>query len=151
MDKFKVISSTLAAILSAAFGWFGWLVILYALTMAIDYVTGTIVAFKEKCWSSHVARQGLWKKVGSLLAVLVAVLTDMLLSIAVNYAGIVLPFTYKSLLSPLVLVWYTLTELGSIVENAGRMGAPVPQILKHTLSVLREKTEEKGDNATLKK
>jgi len=151
MDKFKVMSSTLVAMLSAAFGWFGWLIILYVLTMAIDYVTGTIVAFKEKSWSSRVARQGLWKKASSLLAVLVAALTDMLLSIAVNYAGIVLPFTYKSLLSPLVLVWYTLTELGSIVENAGRMGAPVPQILKNTLSVLREKTGENNDNATSKK
>ena len=30
------------------------------------------------------------------------------------------------LLVPLVLVWYALTELGSIVENAAAMGAPIP-------------------------
>ena len=58
-----------------------------------------------------------------------------------------LPFHYDFLICPLVLVWYILTELGSIVENAGKMGTPIPHFLKDTLSVLNSSVE----NADTKK
>ena len=40
--------------------------------------------------------------------------------------GVELPFIYTVLLCPLVVIWYILTEVGSIIENAGALGTPIP-------------------------
>ena len=45
---------------AALHGWLGWLVVLYAVCMMLDWVTGTVLAIKNGVWSSHKARQGLW-------------------------------------------------------------------------------------------
>ena len=57
-----------------------------------------------------------------------------------------LPFEYTTLLCPLVVVWYTLTELGSIVENAVALGAPVPQWLKKMLSAAKDAVDKLGED-----
>ena len=59
--------------------------------------------------------------------------------------GVVLPFEYTTLLCPLVVVWYTLTELGSIVENAVSLGAPVPQWLQKMLSAAKDAVDKLGE------
>jgi phage-related holin len=48
-------------------------------------------------------------------------------------------------LCPLVVVWYILTELGSIAENAAAMGAPVPEFLKKILQKTKAAADEAGD------
>ena len=53
-----------------------------------------------------------------------------------------LPFTYTVFLCPCVLVWYLLTEAGSIVENAGALGAPIPEWLKRAVAELRDRVDE---------
>lgn len=71
------------------------------------------------------ARSGIWHKAGMLVVVIVAALTDAVLSIAVaNLPG--LGITYQSLILPVVLVWYIFTELGSIAENARPHGCRCP-------------------------
>lgn len=118
----------------ALHGWMGWLVVLYAVSAMMDYVTGTALAIKEKTWSSSKARQGLWHKGGSIIIIGVSVLTDILLGLTINYMpGLKLPFEYDMLLTPIVLLWFIISELGSILENAAQMGAPVPSFLKDVL------------------
>ena len=59
-----------------------------------------------------------------------------------------LPFPYTVLVSALVLVWYILTELGSIVENAGALGAPVPAWLGRMIAALGSRVDRAaGDGA----
>ena len=41
----------------------------------------------------------------------------------------------------LVAVWYLLNELLSIIENAGRMGADVPEWLLKYISVIKDKID----------
>ena len=53
-----------------------------------------------------------------------------------------LPFTYTVLLCPITTVWYLLAEVGSVIENAGSMGAPVPPWLKKAIAALRDRLEE---------
>ena len=48
----------------------------------------------------------------------------------------------------LVLVWYILTELGSIVENAGRLGAPLPAWLSKAIAALESGVDSTGDKLT---
>ena len=44
-----------------------------------------------------------------------------------------------------MVVWYILTELGSITENAGELGAPIPKFLKQMIEVLKDVTDATGD------
>ena len=52
----------------------------------------------------------------------------------------------NTMLSLLVTVWYLLNEALSITENAGRMGAPVPEWLSKYIAVLKNKIDSKGDD-----
>lgn len=45
----------------------------------------------------------------------------------------------------LVAVWYLLNELLSIIENAGRMGGPVPEWLRKYIAVLKDKIDSDYD------
>lgn len=122
------------AIFTALNGWLGWLIILYIGSMAFDWLTGSALAIKNKEWNSTKARLGLWHKCGSVITVAVSALTDILLGLIVNNVpGFQLPFSYHVLLCPIVLIWYILAELGSCLENASNMGAPVPSFLKDVL------------------
>lgn len=130
---------------AALHGWLGWLVVLYAVCMMLDWVTGTVLAIKNGVWSSHKARQGLWHKCGSIIMIFVSVLTDILLGLTLNHiSGLTLPFNYDMLLTPIALFWYIVSELGSILENAEKMGAPIPPLLKNVLEKMRDSNDDKN-------
>lgn len=135
--------------LTAAFGWFGWLVVLFFLCMVIDYLTGSAAAMRKGDWSSSVARAGLWHKCGSLIAVIVSGLADIVVGLVVNnIPAITLPWDYTVLICPIVVVWYILTEFGSIIENAGELGAPIPGFLKNMIRVFKNVIDDTGDKPT---
>ena len=137
INAFKAALSALLAALTALWGWFGWLVIAWISCMAIDYITGSCAAIRAGKWSSSVARDGIWHKMGCAVAVIVAAILDMVIGmILTNIPSVTLPFTYEVFFCPLVLVWYILTETGSIIENAGAMGAPVPTWLTKAIAAL---------------
>ncbi len=149
INEVKAVVAAMFAAVSAWLGWFGWLVVIYAVSMVIDYAVGSALAGKRGEWKSKRAREGIWHKGGSIIVVLVAGLADLLLGLIINnIPSITLPFTYSVFLCPVVLVWYILTELGSIVENAGEMGAPVPGFLRRIIAVLHDTVEDAGDKLT---
>ena len=124
----------------AAFGWVGWLVLAWVACMAVDWLSGSSAAMQAGQWSSAKARSGIWHKGGMLVVVVVAAVADNVLALVLaNIPG--LPIDYTVLLLPMVLVWYILTELGSILENAAAMGAPVPEFLIRILASAKEKVE----------
>ena len=142
INAFKAAVSAILAALTALWGWFGWLVIAWVVCMVIDYLTGSAAAIRAGNWSSSVARDGLWHKLGAIVAVLVAGILDMVLGHLLGKVPIALPFKYTVFLCPLVVVWYLLTEAGSIVENAGALGAPIPNWLSKAIAVFKEKVNE---------
>ncbi|MFR9215137.1 MAG: holin family protein [Ruthenibacterium sp.] len=115
--------------------------------MVTDYITGSVAAAHSGEWSSAAARSGIWHKAGMVVAVSLGldILIGMILG---NIPAITLPFEYSVLICPLVLVWYVLTELGSILENAGAMGAPMPAFLRKMLAALQGAAEGAGDKLT---
>lgn len=141
-NGFLAIKALIAAVcgaFTAAFGWLGWLVVAWVICMVLDWVSGSAAAASKGEWASAVARAGIWHKFGMIVVVLVAALTDAVLSIATaNIPGLGLDYT--SLILPVVLVWYIFTELGSTAENAARMGAPVPKKLVKLLAVGKQAT-----------
>lgn len=141
VDKVKAAVAAVVGALTALWGWYGWLVIVWGVCMLLDYLTGTGAALKEGTWSSKIAREGLWHKAGSVAAVLVACLLDVAIGqVCANLPG--LPVGYSVFLGPLVVVWYILTECGSIVENAGALGAPIPKWLARRVEQLRDSVDE---------
>lgn len=146
MDNNNIFLAVKAAIVGlfgafgAAFGWLGGLVLAWVACMVIDYISGSSAAMKAGQWSSAQARSGIWHKGGMIVVVIVAALADAVLGmVAAEVPG--LPIDYTVLLLPVVLVWYILTELGSILENAAAMGAPVPEFLVNILAAAKDKVE----------
>ena len=149
MEHINGIKGTIAAVLgclTALWGWFGWLVVAWVVCMLLDYATGTAAALRAGEWSSKVARDGLWHKLGEAVAVLVAAILDGVIGlILANVPALTLPFDYTVFLTVLVLVWYIMTELGSLVENAGSLGAPVPAWLRKAIAALESTVDGAGD------
>lgn len=149
MDNITAMKASIVAIcgaLSATLGWFGWLIVAFIGCMAIDWITGSMAALKKGEWKSSRGREGLWHKTGCIIAVLVALILDKIVGSAINnIPSINLPFVYTVLIAPVVLVWYVLTELGSIIENVGRMGAPVPAFLQKGILILKGATDAAGN------
>ena len=76
--------------------------------------------------------------------VTVAAIADAVMVVMVEYVPIGLE--WPGVLLPLVLAWYILTELGSILENAVEMGANVPswlvKLLKTGITLVDSAVEE---------
>ena len=153
-DKATEIKAAVAAIiafLSALWGWLGCLVIIWIACIILDYISGSMAAKREKNWSSDIAREGLWHKAGEIIAVLAAALCDIALKVIMESTGIQLPFEFTAFITPVVLMWYILTEIGSIIENCGRMGAPVPSWFKSKVDSAKEAIDhdQSGDKDTI--
>lgn len=149
IDGWKAAAIALIGALTGIWGWFGWLVIGWVFFMVADYITGSLAAAKQGEWSSAQAREGIWHKAGMIVVVLVAAGADLLISLVIaNIPAIQLPFEYGGLICPIVLVWYAVTELGSIAENAVSMGAPVPEWLTKLLQISKSAIDSAGDQIT---
>lgn len=117
--------------------------------MIIDYLTGMAASKREAIdhpedpaygWSSKRGAQGILKKAGYLCVIAVGMAVDfVVLQVA---AQIGLQINAKAFFGLLVAVWYLLNELLSIVENAGRMGAPVPEWLSKYIAVLKNQIDK---------
>lgn len=138
-----------AAMITAAVGWLGWLIIVLIGMMTLDFFTGWGAARQRGEWQSAIAKQGLSKKVGILAIVVTAAVLDWLISgILINVEFISLPFEYTTLLAPIVACWFILAEIGSIIENAVCLGASCPSFVQRLIDVLKSTIEKTGDKLT---
>lgn len=143
-DKATEIKAALAAVIAfftALWGWLGWAVLIWVFCFLLDYLSGTAAARKAGEWSSDIAREGVWHKLGEIFAVLVAALCDIALRVILEGSGLDLGIQIGPMVTPVVLLWYIITELGSIAENAEKMGAPVPGWVKKGLKQYRDKID----------
>ena len=125
-------------------GWQGVLVLAWVLLMCLDYASGWMAAKKTKTWKSETARDGIMHKGGMVLVVAAAGLADAVLWVAWEQIGL-MNVEWPWLVLALTLVWYCLTEIGSILENAGKMGAPVPEWFAATLDAGLHIVDSKGE------
>ena len=149
-DNLTAIKAAIAAFFTAAsafLGWQGVLFFVWVAAMLLDYISGSVAACMDGEWSSAVAREGLKHKGGMILVVAVAGLADITLSVVCDHLPV--EMVWPVLVLPLVLAWYILTELGSILENAMKMGAPIPawlgKLLKAGLKAIDSKVEPQED------
>jgi toxin secretion/phage lysis holin len=132
LDSLQIIAGiTLAALGTAASallgGWDMWLQVLVYFVIA-DYLTGVLAAFCLKKLSSEVGARGIAKKVFIFLLVGIAYQIDML-------AG-------TELVRAAVCAFYIGIEGLSILENAGKLGIPLPEVLTSALEQMQNRGTE---------
>ena len=108
--------------------------------MAIDYITGLIVAgvfhtspkSQTGALESRAGWKGLCRKGETLLIVLVACRLDAVIG--------------SSFVRDAVVIGFIANETISIIENAGLMGLPIPAALTKAVDVLKQRSEEQKGN-----
>lgn len=127
---------TIGGGIAALFG--GWTSAMTTLIifMVIDYATGIIVAgvfhrsgkSKSGALESRADFKGLCRKGMILLILLVACRLDLMLG--------------TGYIKDCVCIAFVVNETLSIIENAGLMGVPIPQVLIKAIDVLKAKEEK---------
>lgn len=145
-DKLLAFKAAITAFFTAAaafLGWQGVLFVLWVVAVAVDFLSGTAAAWLNGDWASGVAREGAKHKLGMLFVVIVAGITDLTLAFVCQF---LLGWAWPVLTLALVFTWYILTESGSILENAVKMGAPIPEWLMRLLAAGLRIINAKGDD-----
>ena len=137
MSKIQIIIDSIAGAVGAVLGFmYGevsglfWALIAF---MALDYVTGVIVAIIEKRLSSEVGFRGLAKIFLILVFVAVGHIVD-------TY---ILGGTPAAMSA--VMLFYIANEGISIVENASALGLPVPKKITGLMEQIRNKSESEEE------
>lgn len=127
---------TVGGFVASLFG--GWDTALATLLifMAVDYVTGLIVAgvfhksqkTENGALESRAGWKGLCRKGTSLLVVLVAYRLDLVIG--------------SNFVKDATIIAFIANETISIIENAGLMGAPIPAVIVKAIDVLKQKADD---------
>ena len=148
-ENLTIAKTTLTATISAVCMFLGWRVIMllvWVVLMALDYISGTLAARQNGTWKSATAREGIGHKVGMIFIVIVSMVADAVIMLACeNIPNDVINFHWPFVIFPLVTMWYILTEIGSIIENAMEMGAKVPAWLPKLLNATVKAVDAAGD------
>ncbi|EPC8417693.1 holin [Bacillus wiedmannii] len=140
MDRIDVLMKTFVVTFGGFCGYFlgGWDTTLKVLVImaAIDYLTGVIAAGFNGELKSKVGFKGIAKKVVLFLLVAAAAQADAIVGT-------------NSALREATIFFFIGNELLSLLENAGRMGIPLPSALTNAVEVLggrSKKTSSEYDN-----
>jgi toxin secretion/phage lysis holin len=123
--------------IAAFFGGWDAALATLILFMAVDYVTGLLVAglfqnsgkSESGALESRAGFKGLCKKGVELLVVLVACRLDLVMG--------------SNFIRDAVIVAFVVNETISIIENAGLMGVPIPEVITNAIEVLKNMDKEK--------
>ena len=129
-------AALIGGMISQVFGGWDAALITLLLFMAVDYLSGLIVAgvfqASDKSASGSLSSvacwQGLLKKGMTLIIVLVAARLDIVLGTA--------------FVRDAVVIAYIVNETISIIENAGLMGLPVPDAIMSAIEQLQGKEQK---------
>ncbi len=128
----------IGAAVAGLFGGFDAALVTLIIFMAIDYVTGLIVAgvfhnspkTETGALESKAGLKGILRKGGMLLVVLVACRLDLMIGAHIIRDAVVI-----ALIS---------NEALSIVENLGLMGVPIPAPIINAIEILKNRADEKA-------
>jgi len=112
-------------------GWDGFLYALVAF-ITLDYVTGVMLAVVERKLSSEIGFRGIFKKV--LIFVIVAI--GHIIDSKIIGTG--------SAIRTAVIFFYASNEGISILENAAKLGLPIPDKLRAVLYQIGKGDKEDG-------
>lgn len=128
-DKLKYIIAALGGALGYLFGGLDILLEVFAMILIIDTVTGMLKNFALGTYESKKFRQGLIKKSGYMLAIILAVQLDRLMG-------------DTGALRSALLFLLIANEGTSIIENLGEIGVPFPEPIINSIAILRNKSKD---------
>ncbi|AOZ91617.1 phage holin family protein [Paenibacillus crassostreae] len=132
MDNFlKAVIPVASVVASFFFGGWSALLTILLVFVVLDYITGVAAAAKEGKLKSNIGLWGIARKMVIFAIVAVAHLTDQALG-------------GSHLFRDAAIFFYLANELLSLIENAGRLDAPIPPGLKQAVEVLKGKSGDKG-------
>lgn len=122
----RVVSTFAGALVGYAFG--GWSVIinLLVLLVIVDWLTGWAAAWMRGELKSRVGFNGIIRKVAIFFVVTIAHFIDQALG-NINF------------FQDAVIFFYLANELLSVTENLGKMGVPMPEILRNAIHIFESK------------
>ncbi len=131
----KIISIASGGIIGFFYG--GWSPLLNLLLAAVvfDYLTGFIASFME-------GRSGRGNGLNSSIG-FVGIARKVCIFIIVAVAHVVDKSIGSDVIMTATIFFYLANELLSILENAGRIGLPIPGALSTAIEVLKRKGEAK--------
>lgn len=109
-----------------------WILLIPLICIAVDFVTGVLYAWSTGHLKSYKMRQGLARKSGELLI--------LILGEAFTY-GMFLPVYILWFLSAYIIFM----ELVSIIENLRKMGIKIPKFIEVALEAIDEAIDKGGD------
>ena len=123
------------SVIASAFGGWDAAMTTLLIFMAVDYVTGLIVAgvfhtspkTENGALESRAGWKGLCRKGMTLLVVLVACRLDIVMG--------------SSFIRDAAIIAFIANETISIIENAGLMGVPIPSVVVKAIEVLKENAD----------
>ena len=124
-------------------------IILFILLMILDYISGILAAKKEALENEDSHQYGLnskkgilgiYKKIGYMLTIVVAVCIDYLLFKFSSELG--LKYSTNTFFGLVVTIWLIINEILSILENISRMGCELPNFLSKLLSELKKDIDD---------
>jgi len=135
-ETVTVLTAAIGGVVAKIFGGWSDAMTTLLIFMAIDYLTGVIVAAvfhksgksESGALESKAGWKGLCRKGMSLLIVLIAARLDMVMG--------------TSFAKDCVVIGFIANEAISILENAGLMGVKYPTIITRALEVLTKKAED---------
>lgn len=144
----KGIVSLIGAWISNKFGILLQELGLLVFLMVVDYISGMLAAKKEAYenpndrkygWSSKKSILGIYRKLGYMLTIVVAISMDYIIFCFARDMGI--ECATNTMFGLLICIWFDINQLISILENVGRLGAELPQFLKKSLAELENNLE----------
>lgn len=140
-DIVSTIGGAVGGLVAVAFGGWSDGLLAFMVMMAIDYITGLMVAgiFKASPKTasggleSRAGLKGLMRKIGMILFV-----------VGAHYADIALGTAY---FMNATIIGFIANELISILENACLMEIPMPESLKKAIDIMTAKSEAEAPKA----
>lgn len=114
----------LGTFISYLVGGFGLAFTILLGMMLLDYITGILVGISTKSLSSSIGRNGFIRKMYVIILIAAIYMLSQVVE-GLSYIG------------DGVTIAYIVVEFISITENGGKLGVPMPKLVKDTISMLK--------------
>jgi toxin secretion/phage lysis holin len=128
-DIVKYVAAIGGSLITYLFGGWSALIQILLAFVVIDYITGVLAAAISGKLNSNIGLKGIAKKIFIFVIVASGHLVD-------NALGT------QDIVRDAAIYFYIANELLSILENAGEIGLPVPDILKNAIERLKGKEQD---------
>jgi toxin secretion/phage lysis holin len=145
ITKFKLIFSAILTVILTLLGGSDQLLELLITVMIVDITTGILYAIAEKKLSSREMRLGLIRKFSIFLIVMIAVKIDSVILSFTNEPMQIMG--YNLYIRSLFIIYFSLEEMLSVLENLANIGLPFPKWLT---DILKQVTDTASNSSPKK-